>query len=327
MKKQLFYGYHFPMSVYWENYNQGGITQLSLDFSSKCNYHCDWCFNKHLLNQKEPDMLSLDERVTLLQEAQKAGAKTLVVPGTGEPTLDPYFMNTIKVAHDLGFITVVYSNLTGKVNLELLKFMHEHDVSVGIKLDSLSRQHFEERYHTSFRKFEEFRNNLALILGEYADSSEIKVAHGTAHRLVANMVLTQENKHEIGEISRFCQENGLPLFVRPVKPVMWAKRETELWKTIGNTSGVMDPGDELVTMAREHNTLFSPSSTEENHCAIFSFGLTVKQNGDVQLCPDHHDSRGMFNIRTTPLREIIRQITPLRKVEAGYCIMLPQMKH
>ena len=29
----LFKGYHFPMKTYWDNYNNNGFTQLSLDLT------------------------------------------------------------------------------------------------------------------------------------------------------------------------------------------------------------------------------------------------------------------------------------------------------
>lgn len=324
--EKLFYGYHFPMSTYWKNYKEGGITQLSLDFSNKCNYNCDWCFNKHLLNQAEPEILSLDERIRLFKSAVELGAKTLVIPGTGEPTLDPYFVETIKKAHDFDLITVVYSNLTGNVNHKLMRFMYEHNVSIGIKLDSLSLLHFKKRYHTTKRKFDEFRQNISTIIDVYKNSQQV-ITGGIAFRLIANMVLTKENAGEVEDIASFCQHNNIPLFIRPVKPVQWALNNPELWKTIGNKNGVQIPEDGLMEIAKQHNTLFSPSSTIENYCAIFSFGLTVKSNGDVQLCPDHHDSRGIFNIRTTRLRDVVLKINLQRKIESGYCIMLENIKH
>ena len=325
MKARLFRGYHFPMTIYWENYRKGGFTQLSLDFSSRCNYSCDWCFNKHLINKAEPEILSLGERMKLMENAVKLGAKTLVVPGTGEPTLDPCFTETIEKAHNLGLITVIYSNLTGKVNPELLRFMYNHNVSIGIKLDSFSSLYFKERYHTTEKKWKEFAQNLFTTLDVYANRPVIE--EEVVYRLIANMVLTKENIGEIDNISNFCKKNNLPLFVRPVKPVQWALIDLTLWKKIGNRSGLQTPENELVETAKKHNTLFSPSSTIENHCAIFSFGLTVKSNGDVQLCPDHHSSRGMFNIRKTPLHEIIGKINAQRKIEPGYCIMLENIKH
>ena len=140
----LFYGYHFPMKLYWDNYNNGGFTQLSLDLTDNCNYRCDWCFNKHLIN-KNTDSLSLAEKEIILNEAVKLGAKTLVFPGAGEPTLDPDFYPLVKIANGLNLITVVYTNLTGNIDSSKIKYLHDHNVSIGIKLDSLKPDYFSKR--------------------------------------------------------------------------------------------------------------------------------------------------------------------------------------
>ena len=152
----LFMGYHFPMNIYRKTFEAGGITQLSLDFSSTCNYKCDWCFNLHLLNNDGKDLLTLAERITLLEDARALGVRTLVVPGTGEPTLDPYFRETIEAAHERGLISVVYTNLTGRVDEDLLVWMRDHGVSLGVKLDSFKEGHFLERYHATKKQYGRF---------------------------------------------------------------------------------------------------------------------------------------------------------------------------
>ncbi len=326
MKSKLFFGYHFPMAVYWKNYEKGGFTQLSLDFSSRCNYRCDWCFNLHLLNGSESNTLLLNERVQLMEKAVVLGVRTLVVPGTGEPTLDPMFQETIEAANRLGLITVVYSNLTGRVNEKVVRFMFDHNVSIGIKLDSFEEEHFTSRYHTTTSKYQEYRRNLETVLEIYRRSEKV-VDGGVAHRVIVNTVLTKENLPEINNISSFCQDNNIPLFIRPVKSVEWAKNSPVLWKKLGNRFGLNLPEEELLQAAKRVNTLFSPSSTVENHCAIFSFGLTVKADGDVQLCPDHHESRGVFNIKRNSLEEIMLGLKSRRKVESGYCVMLEGIQH
>ncbi len=319
--KKLFWGYHFPMSVYWEAQKNGGFTQLSLDFTSKCNYQCDWCFNKKLLNIVDEDILGIEARKKLITQSNFLGAKTLVVPGTGEPTLDINLKETIRHAYNLGMTTVIYSNLTGEMDSELLRWMYNHDVSLGIKLDSFQEEHFINRYHTTIRKYKVFRKNLDEIVRVYANS-KVEIGENEAHRVIANMVLTKENLSEIKEISKFCRESDLPLFVRPVKPVDWANDNLDLWKKLGNGASVLYPEQELLDVANEYNTLFSPSSTIENHCAIYSFGLTVKGNGDVQLCPDHHDSRGVYNVCMDSLEKIIRDLNKDRVIRPKYCLML-----
>jgi MoaA/NifB/PqqE/SkfB family radical SAM enzyme len=327
---QLFRGYQFPMETYRENVQDGGFTQLSLDLTSLCNYRCDWCFNLDLLNQDE-DVLSLQEKEQLLRQAKKLGVKSLVIPGTGEPTLDRDFYQLTETAHELGLTTVVYTNLTGNIDKEKIDKLFDHDVSIGVKLDSFDPKYFQDRYHANPKAFDKFRKNLQHVLDTYGGSETTDHRDGTAieiHRAIANMVLTYENAQEIDKISEFCEENNLPLFVRPVKPVTWARASPEKWVQIGNPLGLQTPGQDLVQIAKHHNKLFSPSSTPENHCAIYSFGLTVKNNGDVQVCPDHHDSRGAFgNVRDKPLAKIIEELNEMRTIKSGFCVMLPDIQH
>ena len=172
MKKQLFKGYHFPMKIYLDNYKNGGFTQLSLDLTSACNYSCDWCFNKHLINKKT-NKLNLKEKEDLLKQAVEFGAKTLVFPGTGEPTLDPDFYPLTKIAHNLGLITVVYTNLTGNIDSKKIKILFDRNVSIGIKLDSLDPNYFEKRYHINKDIFKKFMKNLLEVLKVYKDSEQV----------------------------------------------------------------------------------------------------------------------------------------------------------
>lgn len=321
---QLFMGYHYPMRIYNSNKSKGGITQISLDLSSRCNYACDWCFNKSLLNEKDSDVLSLTEKEKLLKEAVSLGAKTLVIPGTGEPTLDPDFYPLIKIANNLGLVTVVYSNLTGNIDAEKIKYLFDNNVSIGVKMDSFNPEYFINRYHTNQKSYEKFILNLNKVLSIYSNS-KIKENGNVIHRVIANMVLTLENKKELPQIVDFCKKNDLPLFLRPVKPVSWAEESKKDWKLLGNKKGNLFPELELTSLADKYNTLFSPSSTLENHCAIYSFGLTVKNNGDIQICPDHHSSRGSFgNVRNKSLKEIVGELNKSRTIEPGFCIMLPK---
>ncbi|MCK5449454.1 radical SAM protein [Candidatus Pacearchaeota archaeon] len=323
--KNLLRGYHYPIEVYSENQRKGGFTQLSLDLSSKCNYRCDWCFNSDILGKDSEDLLSLKEKKCLLEQSIKLGAKTLVIPGTGEPTLDKDFYPLIEYAHELGLTTVVYSNLTGNLDKNLIKKLFENDVSVGVKFDSNCSEYFEKRYHANKKDFHKFFENLQYLSEIYSQSYN---PDREVHRVAFNSVLTHENKESLSDLGSWGKGFWAPLFIRPVKPVTWASKNPELWKRLGNKTGGDFPDQELVELAEKHNTLFSPSSTLENHCAIYSFGLTVKNNGDIQICPDHHESRGYFgNVRDVDLKEVMKKLNSQRKIQPGYCVMLPDVKH
>ena len=280
-----------------------------------------------MLNKSEPDRLSLNEKADLITQATQLNAKTLVIPGTGEPTLDRDFYPLLDIANRAGMITVVYSNLTGNVDRNKITKMLNSNVSIGIKLDSFDPKYFKKRYHVKEKVFEKFLENLHQIVDLYQGSDQ-PTEQGRAYRAIANMVLTRENMGELERITEFCRKSNLPLFVRPVKPVIWASKELEKWKEIGNSSGLLNPELDLIKLASQHNTLFSPSSTPENHCAIYSFGLTIKNNGDIQVCPDHHESRGLFgNVRKESLSVIIKRLNEQRTIKSGFCVMLPDIDH
>lgn len=208
--------------------------------------------------------------------------------------------------------------------------MHSLDVSIGAKLDTFNKKYFQKWLRPNREdSFEKFRRNLENLLSVYGGSTEVESREGkeySIHRTIANMVLTHENKGELEKITEFCEKNNFPLFVRPVKPVKWGMVNLDTWKTLGNPSGELSPSRELVDLANSHNTLFSPSCTPESHCAIYAFGLTVKDDGDILICPDHHDSKGRFgNVWDKPLKDIVKEINTQRNIKPGFCVMLPEI--
>lgn len=329
----LFKGYHYPMSLYRENYKAGDITQLSLDTKPICNLKCTWCYNKHLNeNGLSEQSLTLEEKRELLHQARKIGARSVVIPGTGEPTLDPDFYRLAEATYEIGLTTVVYTNLTGNLDADKIKNLHDLDVSIGAKMDTFDEGYFQRWLCANGKgDFKKFRRNLDSLLDIYSGSTEIEERFGQQypiHRVIANMVLTHENKGELEQIAAFCKQNSLPLFVRPVKPIKWAETNLSAWKVLGNPFGKLTPDKELVDLANSYNTFFSPSCTPEGHCAIYSFGLTVKDDGDILICPDHHDSKGEFgNVRDKPLKEIVKYLNEKRCIQPGFCVMLPEVKH
>ncbi len=234
----LFRGYHYPMSAYRENQEAEGITQLSLDTKPICNLKCTWCYNGHLNGEGvSKDSLTIKEKKELLRQAREIGAKSLVIPGTGEPTLDPDFYKLVEAAYEIGLTTVVYTNFTGNIDADKIKNLHDLDVSIGAKLDTFDKEYFQRWLRSNGKEsFKKFRRNLDSLLEIYSGSTKIKEISGqqySIHRVIANMVLTHENKEELEQIAGFCKQDNLPLFVRPVKPVKWAMTNLSDWKMLG----------------------------------------------------------------------------------------------
>lgn len=119
-----------------------------------CNLRCIYCYagidKKPLQNE-----LSLDEQKKIISDAKELGAKTVVLCGDGEPTMDKNLVEMAKHAKNNNMVMVVVSNavifgdddLCKKIHKmdgeSLLKSLYDNDVSLIIKLESLDEQKYE----------------------------------------------------------------------------------------------------------------------------------------------------------------------------------------
>jgi len=175
--------------------------------------------------------------------------------------------------------------------------------------------------------------NLQTIVEVYKNSTRQVVRDDVevnVCRIMGTTTLTYENKDEVENILEFCEDHDVPLILRLIKPVAWASERPNEWQKLGNPSGEHTPGEELVKLAREknQNTGFVSSSNIGGYCTLLSFGLTVKNDGSVQLCPDHDASKGRFgNVKTSSLTAIMKKLHQSRKLKPGFCINLPKLKY
>ncbi|SCN25163.1 pyrroloquinoline quinone biosynthesis protein PqqE [Clostridium sp. N3C] len=143
---------------FWENYNtkvdEPKILGVSISCSNMCNLRCIYCYagidKKPLQNE-----LSLDEQKKIISDAKELGAKTVVLCGDGEPTMDKNLVEMAKHAKNNNMVMVVVSNavifgdddLCKKIHKmdgeSLLKSLYDNDVSLIIKLESLDEQKYE----------------------------------------------------------------------------------------------------------------------------------------------------------------------------------------
>ena len=308
-------GYHYPLDIYTSTHDNGGFTILTMDVSSKYNYNCDWCCNKSITNKEDKGMLTSAERVDFLRKSMEMGAKTLVILGAGEPTLDKGIYDLIEGANSFGFISVLYTNLSGNINEDKIKFLYDNNASIIIKMDSLNKDYFLNNYHVNETIYSKFSKNLDSVLSIYANSKK-KSTNCDIYRVSGNMVITHINKVEVEHISNFCNRYDVPLFVRPVR----YNQYIDVWDTIGNIDGTKQCSKELESIANRYCTLFAPSSTLKNHCSIYSFGLTLKNNGDIVLCPDSDIKYG--NVKDVDIKEMMRSLREKRTIQPGFCPMI-----
>ena len=108
------------------------LLSIRLETNRTCNLRCRYCN----LDRNAPGDVPYDALIDVVRQARDLGARSIVVGGSGEPTLHPRFLDLIAFIRQQGLIPVVFSNLLA-VTPDLAAFLYEHDVSVMGKLDSL----------------------------------------------------------------------------------------------------------------------------------------------------------------------------------------------
>lgn len=299
-------GFHYSK----EEYQKMSMAILTMDLTSRCNYKCDWCCNSAIVNKSLLQELTNNERANIVCDAAFSGIKTLTILGAGEPSLDDGLQSLIELAYQLDLTTVLYTNLTGNIDKEVISFLYNKDVSVVVKMDSLDAEYFKKRYHVKESVYDKFINNLQNLIAIYKLDKKSDI-----YRVVANMVLTYENLIELENISKFCSEASIPLYVRPVRYTDGMND----WEKLGNPSGSTCSSLELTKKSAKLNSLnevlFAPSATQDGYCAIYTYGLTIRNNGIICLCPDDH-TVNLGNIRN---KSIVKAFQDTRNVVPGCC--------
>lgn len=109
------------------------MLMLMLEFSNICDLCCIYCLST--AGKPLPNELKLEEYKNILDQAKKLGAKTIFVPGSGEPTIDPNFWPVINYIAKKGMNTVLFTHgahLTRAICEKLFK----KKVTLGIKINS-----------------------------------------------------------------------------------------------------------------------------------------------------------------------------------------------
>ena len=95
-------------------------TSINLDLSTICNYACDHCVDKNILNTSFK--FEHEKLLASLRLMAEKGLKSVIIIGGGEPTTYPKFEEVVYFLKNLGLQVAVVSNGSG--NRRILKCAH-----------------------------------------------------------------------------------------------------------------------------------------------------------------------------------------------------------
>ena len=107
---------------------------INLDITTACNYACDHCVDKEILNQ--PIKYDHQRLLDSLRVMTERGLRSVIVIGGGEPTVYPKFSETLRYMKSLGLQVAVVSNGSGQKKIEEIADCLGEDDWVRLSLDS-----------------------------------------------------------------------------------------------------------------------------------------------------------------------------------------------
>lgn len=174
-----------PVSTY-------GYARASYELNLGCNYDCPMCY----LGVKQFSGLAWEERVRLLRVMAAAGILFLQLTG-GEPLIDRLFPDVYRLADQLGMMISVSTNgsrLSVPAILSLLSQRRPYRVTVSVYGAT------EETYEKVTGRRGSFR----------AFSRGLTAAHEAGLNLNLNVIVVNDNAHELDAMAAMAKDLGVP---------------------------------------------------------------------------------------------------------------------
>jgi len=272
------------------------LLSISLLLSDACNLGCLYCYRD--AGTPPRNSLSLEQWKDVLVEAKELGARTVWIPGSGEPFLDPVFLHgcsfpLIEFSNSIGLPVTIFTNGT-RLTVKLALALNKHNVSVVTKLNSFDP---------------EIQDYLAGVRGASADIMrglrllvEAGFSDGSPTRLGIDTVIVAQNFDEIPRIFRFCRESNIVPYITVNLHGGRARSNTHLDVP---REKLRDLFQYLLAIDRaEYGYDWFPSPPiVASQCHRLLYDVVVDSKGDVLVCPGI--DRVIGSTRTQSLSHIL----------------------
>lgn len=272
-----------------------------------CNLNCYGCYTG--APQGDSRRLDLATIQRILEFAHVRGITYLVIPGHGEPLMDPDFFTVLEEAQKLGLRPVVYSNGT-KINANSAARLRELNVQLLLKRNSMnhSRQDFLVDCPGASHRMAEGLDHL--VAAGYDERS-----------LFLESYILHSLKEDLKDVLRYCRKRGLSPYFEAFERVpgkippqlaadLLSDAElTEFFNTLASIDKKEFGIDVSIPEGCRVYSLGLGSSVEDNEkegngcCDRVFTSFCVAHDGAVRLCVDHLKTIG--NVNDGDLEEIL----------------------
>lgn len=306
--KQL--GMEFSPEEIAECRKEKGLLSMELELSRVCDLRCLYCYAAS--GAALEDELSLDEILSVIDEAVGLGAKKIIVLGGGEPLLYPHLRAVLEHIRTKGVVADLFTN-GQTLDEKLAGILYALGVGVVLKMNSRIPM-VQDRLAGRKGAHAAIARALAMLRAAgYPD---------TGHSLGIESVICRQNITELSEMWRWARVEGIAPYFETMTMQGRASEYRDL--EVGQRE-LQALFDELARIDREEfgRDWMPHPPLVGSHCARHEYSCTVTSTGEVCPCPGVDISGG--SIRDMPLADIVRNgrvfkdLRNIRNTIKGHC--------
>ena len=291
--------FHLPELNKWKRGEFVAPLFIDLGINNICNYRCVHCAFDY--NQHKQYFIKREPLLRLMRDMGEAGVKSILVGGTGEPTMNRYFAEAIEEGKRSGLDIALTTN-GALLNYEKLERVLPLLTWMRFSMLAVSEEYYN-RLHRPNQK-----NAREKVLENLKSAVEIKRKHGLDVTISVYTCVFDDNVDDMENLVAQVKSLGVDyVMIKP--PSVNAKNENEI-KVGFNSSKVKhleSYADENFKVLIRWN-FFDNGEREYSECLGLPFIYQIDGNGGVYTCGGfmENDRYCYGNINETSFKDILK---------------------
>ncbi|MEW6617797.1 MAG: radical SAM protein [bacterium] len=295
----------------WEPKNdKPKILGVGLSCTFRCNLKCVYCY----AGDKEPlpDELTLEEQKSIITQAKKLGAETVIICGDAEPLMDKNLLGIVEHGYRNEITCVVVSNgislgddklamnIHGMKSKEVASTLYNLGSSLVIKMESITSELYNQivGVKDAYRKFMQAVNNIM----EVGFGNGIERESDILTRVCFSSVVMVNNIDELPAMKEFANQRNAQYICKLPSLVGRALENLEMMFPVSRYEEIRR---HLSKFTAKRETLM----VDTPRCMAWHYGPVIDIRGEIRECytsPCNHQNR-IGNIREKSLEELLKR--------------------
>jgi len=304
------YGKEF-LDNYWKDYDPKSknpkILGVSISTSNICNYKCIYCYAG--TQKPSPNELKLEEQQNILTQASELGAKTVVICGDGEPSMDKNLLGIVSHAAKLKMFSIVVTNaaifgddelskkIHGMNGKSVLENLYENNASLVVKFEGIDESTYDSIVGVP-GAYKKFRKSIDRIL-EVGFSKPVDNRDDVT-RLAFSAVIMKNNIDQLVSLKEFANQSNAQFICKLPSLV---GRALENIDNMFEVSKYEEIRKELFGYTAKRETLM----VDTPRCMAWHYGPCIDVMGEIRECYTSAcpANKRIGNIRECNMKDLI----------------------